>query len=459
MATTSTTGSVTTTGLSGLPISDLLEKLETAENTKLTPLAKQQATNTAKITAFGTLKSTLTALQTATTALTKSATFSPLKATVTGTGVAAASDTTAVAGSYQVKVDKLATAQTSATAGVADKAAAISGSGTMTLTNGAGQTFNIAIANGSSLSDIRSAITNAKAGVSASIVSTGDTTNPYRLVMTADTTGTDAAVTSSFSGSGDVATLLGSSITETQAGANASLSVNGMPITSQTNTVKDAVQGVTMTVSQVGSSTVAVTKDNDTVKASINAFVTAYNAMVTSNKSLTAYNADSTLSGKLLGDGTLRNIQNDIRAAINTTQPGAYSNMAQFGVSLGADGKMTVDDAKLTKALTDKPQDVSDFFAGTTTPVVATGFAKNLGTKLTAILQSSGKLDTVTQGLTTSNKGLEDRYSKLEDTIAATMARYKTQFTGLETNVTSMNSTMTYLTQQFNLMAKNASAS
>lgn len=460
MATTSTTGSVTTTGLSGLPISDLLEKLETAEKTKLTPLATKQASNTAKITAYGTVKSTLTTLQTATTALSKAATFSAVKATVTGTGVAAASDATAVSGSYQVVVTSLATAQSLATTGVADKAAAISGSGIMTLTNGAGKSFDIAIADGSSLADIRNSINSAKAGVSASIVSTGDATNPYKLVMTAGATGTDAAVTSSFSGSGDLSTLLsssanGGSMTELQAAKNAAFTVNGMPITSKTNTVSDAIQGVTLTISQEGSSSIDVAQDTTTIKASINAFVTAYNAMVTSNKALTAYNADSTLSGKLLGDGTLRGIQSDIRSAINNTQPGLYTNMAQFGIALGADGKLAVDDTKLTKALTDTPTDVSNFFSGSK-ETGGTGFAKAMGTQLTTILQSGGKLDTVTSGLTTTNKSLEDQYARLEDTIAATMARYKTQFTALETNVTTMNNTMTYLTQQFAAMNKSS---
>lgn len=460
MATTTSTGSITSTGLSGLPITDLLEKLQDSENTKLTPLATKQAANTAKITAYGTVKSTVTALQTAATALSKAATFGAVKATVSGSGVAAATDSTATAGSYQINVTSLATAQSLATTGVADKTAAISGSGTMNITNGAGKTFNIAIADGSSLNDIKTAINNAKTGMTASVVSTGDTTNPYRLVMTASATGTDAAVTTSFSGTGDLSTLLstsgnGGSMTELQAAKNASLTVNSMTITSQSNTIKDAAQGVTMTISQTGTSTISVAQDTDTIKASITAFVTAYNAMVTSNTSLTAYNADSTLSGKLLGDGTLRGIQSDIRSAINTTQPGVFSNMAQFGVALGADGKLTVDDTKLTAALTDSPSDVATFFSGSTA-TGGTGFAKTLTTKLTTILQSGGKLDTAITGLQTTNKSLEDQYERLEDTIAATMARYKTQFTALETNVTSMNNTMTYLTQQFAAMNKSS---
>lgn len=458
MATTTSTGSITTTGLSGLPITDLLEKLETAENTKLTPIATKKEANTAKITAYGTVKSTLTTLQTATTALSKASTFSAVKATVSGSGVAAAADVTAVAGSYQVVVDKLATAQTLATVGVADKAAAISGSGTMTLTNGAGETFNIAIADGSTLADVRNSINNAKAGISASIVSTGDAATPYRLVMTANATGTDAAVTSNFTGTGDLATLLstsgsGGTMTELQAAKNAEFSVNGMDITSQSNTISDAIQGVALTISQTGSSTITVAQDTDTIKASIKAFVSAYNAMVTSNASLTAYNPDSTLSGKLLGDGTLRGIQNDIRSAINTTQPGLYTNMAQFGVALGSDGKLAIDDTKLTKALTDNPTDVSNFFSGSTV-TGGTGFAKSLGTLLTKTLQTEGKLDTVISGLQATNKALEDQYSRMEDTIATVMARYKTQFTALETSVTSMNNVMTYLTQQFEAMNK-----
>jgi flagellar hook-associated protein 2 len=452
---------ITTVGTSGLPISTLLDQLQTAEESKLLPIATRQKENTSKITAYGTLKSSLTALQTATTNLANAKTFSALKTAVSGTGIAAASDATAVAGSHQVQVTSLAQAQTLATAGVASKTTAIDGSGTLTLTNAKGVGVNVNIAANSTLEDIRSAINAANSGVTASIISTGDTTNPYRLVMSSNTTGTDSSVTASFSGSGSVSTLLsdganGGTMTEQQQAKNATLVVDGLTITSQTNTIKDAIQGVTMTVSQVGSAqTVGVTQDTDSIKASINAFVTAYNAMVSSNKSLTAYNADSTLSGALLGDSTLRGIQNDIRTAINTAQSGTFTNMSQFGVALGADGKMTVNDAKLTAAITDSPKDVTEFFTGSTTSG-SVGFAKTLGSKLTPILQISGKLDAVTTSLTSSNKDLESTYARMEDTIAATMARYKVQFTALETNVTQMNSTMTYLTAQFAAMNKDS---
>jgi flagellar hook-associated protein 2 len=452
---------ITTVGTSGLPISTLLDQLQTAENSKLTPLATKQKANTTKITAYGTLKSSLTALQTAANNLGAAKTFSALKTTVSGTGVSAASDATAIAGSHVVQVTGLAQAQTLSTAGVASKTTGIDGSGTLTLTNGKGVAVNVNIADNSTLEDIRSSINAANAGVTASIISTGDSVNPYRLVMSSNTTGTDAAVTASFTGTGSVSTLLkdsgsGGSMTVQQPAKNATMIVDGLNITSQSNTVKDAIQGVTMTVSQVGGAqTVGVTQDTDAIKASINAFVTAYNAMVSSNKSLTAFNADSTLSGALLGDNTLRGIQNDIRTAINTAQTGAFSNMSQFGVALGADGKLTVNDAKLTTAITEKAADVTEFFAGNTTTGVV-GFSKTLTSKLTPILQTDGKLDAVTTSLNASNKQLESAYEKMEASIEATMARYKVQFTSLETQVTQMNSTMTYLTNQFNAMNKDS---
>jgi flagellar hook-associated protein 2 len=452
---------ITTVGTSGLPISTLLDQLQTAEETKLTPIATKQKENTSKITAYGTLKSSLTALQTAANNLAAAKTFSALKTTVSGTGVAAASDTTAIAGSHVVQVTGLAQAQTLATTGVASKTTGIDGSGTLTLTNAKGVAVNVNIADNSTLEDVRSAINAANAGVTASIISTGDTTNPYRLVMSSNATGTDSSVSASFSGTGSVSTLLsdganGGTMTEQQTAKNATMVVDGLTITSQSNTIKDAIQGVTMTVSQVGAAqTVGVTQDTDSIKTAINAFVSAYNAMVSSNKSLTAFNSDSTLSGALLGDSTLRGIQNDIRTAINTAQTGTFSNMSQFGVALGADGKMTVNDAKLTAALNDSPKDVTEFFTGSTTSG-SIGFAKTLTNKLTPILQTAGKLDAVTTSLTDSNKDLESSYARMEDTIAATMARYKVQFTALESNVTSMNSTMTYLTAQFAAMNKNS---
>jgi flagellar hook-associated protein 2 len=78
---------------------------------------------------------------------------------------------------------------------------------------------------------------------------------------------------------------------------------------------------------------------------------------------------------------------------------------------------------------------------------------------LTNLLSTEGPLESATTGLTKTNESLDDRYSEMEDSINVTIARYRTQFSALDTKVSQNNSTMAYLTEQFSIMAKNSSSS
>jgi flagellar hook-associated protein 2 len=453
--------SITTLGIgSGLQLDSLLTQLETAENTKLEPSAKQKIANTAKISAFGSIKSVLTTLQSSISALKLSKTFTPIAATSSGTGVVVASAASAVPGSYQVKVNNLAAAHNIATQGVASKTTGLVGAGTLSV-GLAGNTANITIAEGSSLSTIRDQINNAGTGVTASIVNTGDAVNPYKLSIASKTTGTDSQVSMSFTGTGSLTTLLSDgahagSMTQVQAASNASLEVNGMAISSQTNTVADAIQGVTMTLKTAGSTqTVDVAKDNTAVTTSIKTFVDAYNKYVAATQSATAFNEDPTLSGKLLGDSTLRGIKSSITSAVTAQQTGDFTIMSQFGIKLTPEGTLQIDNDKLTTALTNNPDGVSGFFTGTTG---VTGFASRLDTKLSNILSTGGALDSVTKGLTKTNTSLDDQAARMSATIASTVARYRTQFAAMDSLVSKGNATMSYLTQQFTAMANQTSS-
>ena len=68
--------SISTLGVgSGLDLSSILDSLEAAEKSTLTPISKQQSSYTAKLSAYGTLKSALESFQTANTALNKADLF------------------------------------------------------------------------------------------------------------------------------------------------------------------------------------------------------------------------------------------------------------------------------------------------------------------------------------------------------------------------------------------------
>jgi len=479
--------SVSSLGIgSGLDLNTLLDQLTTAESAPLTLLQNQQTAYQAKLSAYGTVQSVLSAFQATANKLADSTTFSSVKASVSNTAVmSVATSTSAVAGSYSVNVTSLAQAQSLVSGGqAAQDTAVVKGTLPATLsfdfgkvtgynsstgqyssprfavTAGSTKTVTIDSSN-NTLQGIRDAINKANIGVTASIVNDGNST-PYRLVMTSNATGDTNSMKISSSDS-DLKSLIGydpttmdasgatpNGVRETVRATNANMTVNGIVITSASNTVREAVQGLTMTLAQTGTTSLSVTRDTDSTKSAISAFVTAYNNIQSTASKLTAFDASAGTSSALTGDSVLRNIQTRLRSIMNTPVTGStYSTLSQIGVSFQNDGTISVDDTKLTKALNDNPAAVSQLFGGDGT---TGGVGRAINDTITGFNATNGSLKSAQDGLTQSMKDLGTRYTNEQSRINETIARYRTQFTNLDLMVSQMNSTSTYLTQQFSAL-------
>ena len=190
----------------------------------------------------------------------------------------------------------------------------------------------------------------------------------------------------------------------------------------------------------------------------VQAYVDAYNSLQTTITNQTKYTAvdqgsgtQDSSNGDLLGDGTLRNIQTQVRSMLSTSQSGGdYSLLSQIGVTQNLDGKLEVNSDKLNKALNEKQSSVLTFLSG---DGETTGFATQTSKMLKDILGSDGAIQNAEDGINASLKRLTEQYDRVNSQIEATMARYKAQFTSLSTLVSSMTQTANYLTQQFSAMS------
>lgn len=461
--TTSSTSTATITSLgvgSGLDLDSILTSLEESkEASLLTPITNQETSVNAEITAYGTLTSALTKLQTAAEALADSSLYDSLTTSLSGSGVTAATTSDAVAGTYKLEVTQLAQAQSLTTDGVASKTTAL-GTGTLTLQVGSEDAVSITLtSSNNTLEGIRTAINASGAGVTASIVNDGSGT-PYRLVLTSDSTGTESEMTVSYTSddSTDAASSLfgydGSTgnMTQTVEALDAELTINGISITSQTNTVEDALQGVTLNLTAVGSSqTLTISQDTDAIYDAVSSFVTAYNSYVSTVDTLTSYDADADTAGELLGDSTTRRIStklsSDLYSAVGS---GTFSYLSQLGISLEVDGTLLIDEDTLTAAITDNIDAVSEFFIGTDG---TSGFIGQMTTDLDTYLdEDDGLIVARTDSLATKLEQLEDRYEEKQALIDSEMARWTEQFTQLDTLIASLSSTADYLTTQFDAL-------
>lgn len=388
---------VSTIGVgSGLPLDDLLTKLMTAESQPLTLMAQKEASYQAKLSAYGTLNGALSAFQTAMANLGKSSTFDNLQTTIADKTIfSATAGTKAASGNYQVNVTQLAQAHSISTTGQTSKTALIGAGGSTTLTfqfgtigggtlvdgKYTGATFTqdanqatgtVTITNGNnSLQGIRDAVNAANIGVTATLVSDGSSA-PDHLIFTSNKTGEVSSMKIDVNGDSAMQNLLGydpagtQTLKQTSAAQNTQLTVNGFFVNSATNEVKEAIQGVTLNVTKIGTTTMTIAKDTAAVETSVNAFVKAYNDLNSTLKKLTGYDPVSKTGGLLVGDSTARTIQDQLRNMLSSSLQGlSNSNMSlpQIGVAFQRDGTLAVDSAKLSKAMSTNYDDIAGLFA------------------------------------------------------------------------------------------------
>ncbi|TDX31003.1 flagellar hook-associated protein 2 [Modicisalibacter xianhensis] len=436
---------------SGMDLNGLLDQLKSAERQKLTPIVAQKSNYNAKISAFGKLESALDKFQQAAAKLNEAESFRAVKSNVTGDAFTAAADSTAVAGTYKISVNQLAQAHSMASSGVEDRTSDRY-TGTLKVTVGSEAPLEIDLTGGGSLETIRDAINAEEGKLTASIINDG--TND-RLVLTAKETGLNSQITveSSTDANTDLATLTGSMATTVDA-KDASFKVNNIDITSSSNRVEGAIQGVTLNLAKEtgidSPETLTVSQDGEAIAGNIKSFVDAYNSLKSTMDNLTSFNAETGAAGQLLGDNTMRSVESRLRNVMTgSLGEGSLQMLSDIGIELQLDGKLEVDSEKLDELVANNPESLSRFFGGDN---AVEGFSDKLEATLKTILDEKGLLDNATSGLKDRISSLDDRYERVESSINSTIERYRKQFADMDMLVSQMNSTMTYLSQQFEAM-------
>jgi flagellar hook-associated protein 2 len=301
----------------------------------------------------------------------------------------------ASAGSYDVKVDRIATKATlggSAFAVADPLTTKVFNDGTATSadfavqgTDGTIKTFSLASTN-NSIYGLRDAVNASGAGVTATVVNTGIGANPYQLILTAKDTGTGTTsgkITLAETTSGGPLNSLGiaagtvdspttpTTLTGGTASAGAQISqdaqfvVNGTTLNRKSNVVTDAVDGVTFTLKQGGQTTATtfgVTLDTGTITSQLQDVVSKFNAVVT------AVSTGSKSGGALATDPTIKNLLSQVRAALGGVPAGLsasnpYQTGADVGLKTNRDGTLSLDTTILKAALDANPDAVKKVFA------------------------------------------------------------------------------------------------
>jgi flagellar hook-associated protein 2 len=219
-----------------------------------------------------------------------------------------------------------------------------------------------------SLSTVLSRINNSSAGVTASYDRVND-----KVTLVSRSTGS-VAIGLEDTGGGNFLQTIGAIGTAQSLGKNARFQVDtgsgNVTHSSTTNSVSDAVEGVTLTLLKESATadTVSVAQDLDGAANMVRDLMGQFNSVVDFIKTQTAIDKTSGINGTLAGDFTVTQLSNSLRRIVTEPIDGittGKTTLAEIGLSFGAVGSavgttnlLQLDDAKFKAALTADPAGV-----------------------------------------------------------------------------------------------------
>jgi flagellar hook-associated protein 2 len=412
-------------------VNQIVSNLQTVETPWKNQLTSLQSKDTA-LSNLGTLFSTLS------TDLQSLRDYSGVLASKTGsssdTNVLSllSANSAAVAGTHEVVVQNLARTSSAATDPIA-ASDVLTGSITFKVGVGAWQTVHVGDSStAATLSGLASAINSAGLGVTATVLTNADGT--ARLSLVSQTSGSAGQLTiadsmnnpaspTTFADSTTADDNPGLGLAAIQDGIDAKIMVDGVALTSSSNTVSNAIPGVTFQLLSAGTGAsgtgpvqVVIANDVSSIESAINTFVTDYNATVK------AINAQETKDSSgnpepLFGTAILAQLQQSLQSAMSQTfGTSKINSLISLGISASAsaDGTVSLDNDALSDALNNNFSQVVSLFQDMNS--FGGSFAEtlnNLGSS-----RAGGAISLALSEDTTEEKALNDNISKQEDLIA-----------------------------------------
>jgi flagellar hook-associated protein 2 len=350
---------------SGVDFKALVDQIITLDRRPAVRLEARVAANANRRTALGDVRTALDALRTAADALKAGTPLDAPSVTAGGTDasgralVAATAGAGAAPGTYPLVVERLAAGQKTVGAAGVSSTAALGAAGTFAVN---GQ--NVEVADTDTLAAVRDKVNAlaASTGVRASVVTGG--ASDARLVLTSTGAGAASAFTVSDVSGTLAGTTLGLTGAPAQPARDARVVIDGVPVERASNTITDALPGVSLTLSAADplrTGTLTVERFKGATAEAFKGFVEAY------NKARALVRQQGAAGGALAGDPLLRTVTGALSAQVlgaDAALPADMTSLGAAGITVQKDGTLSLDAARLDAAYASRPDDLRAMLAG-----------------------------------------------------------------------------------------------
>lgn len=436
------------TGLGqGIDVNTFVQLALGGDQANINNLQNQETGINSQSSALAQITSYLTALKSAASALNDplGVVNSELVTSSNSNAVTATAASTATAGTHTIAVTSLATTSSFYSDAVATSTTPLATGDTISISVGGASVATVTVdSTNNTLTNIAAAINTQTTSVRASVINDA---NGARLAFVSAASGApgNLAVTGSLHRTDTTAI----NFTQAVAGLNAVLTVDSVPISSTTNTVSNVINGVTLNLAgPTGGTpvTLTVAPDTSSIATSINQLVSSYNTAINAINAQFQVSANGTGGGPLEADGSLREAQQALLAAIthSVTGSGGQVNLTNLGINVNNDGTLTVNSGGLSTALSSNFSGVQSFLQ-----TASTGFAGNLNTVLSSLTDSiSGVLGLDANGLTQSSQALSQQVSDLQSAMAVKQQNLIAVYARVNTTLQELPLLQSQLSQQ-----------
>lgn len=449
---------------SGIDTGALVTSLvSAARDPKQRVITDRQSTNNAKISALGSASSSLDTFADA------------LNSLLAGTGFAgspASNDPSIAAVSLlpggvpklpaQLEVQQIAAAQTIASAPVSgDTASTQLGAGSFALTVGTGAAVPITLtAPDTSYADLAAAINAAGTGVTASVITDNQGT---RLVMKGATGAANSFTFTNTSANTalDAFTWDGAAggMTRQVQAQDSIIFLDGVEQHYSSNTIDTAIDHLRIDLNKAApgtSVTLASTEPTTSMRDLMVQFVDAYNTLMKALNTASATGTGSASAGVLSGEASIRDMKRQLSQMTSTAlaTSGAYTTLSSIGVSTNRDGTLKLDTAALDKALIADAKGITQMLNPAVKSDTMPGLAGLMDGVRDKIQEKDGSLATAKDKYEKLAADLTKQLEKLNDQMTDYQAQLSKVYTAMETRLSAMKATQSYLEQQVAMWTK-----
>ena len=468
---------------SGVDLNSIVNQLVALERRPLQEMQAQAKSIQTRLSSMGQIQSLFSKLQDSANALGNATLW---------TGVtAASSDTSSVqvragagtpAGSYQVTVQRLAAAQTAASAAALPSATSPVGAGELSIEVGSWTTGNtsftaraggnplrITVTADDTLATLRDKINGSGGAVSAALVTDA---SGSRLTLRSRETGAESGfrvqVTDADGANADGAGLSrfrfdppsGGGLGQTQAASDAQATINGIEVVSASNTMAGVIEGMTLTLGKVSTAPVDITVSTDTegIRKAISGFASAYSDLAKYIADQTRFDPATKAGGPLQGDSAANSLQARLRSLVGAPSAASstLSRLSDIGLQLQRDGSMTVNSARLDNAMGNLTELRRALSAIDTEQPTNAGLARRFADFATAVLGSDGAVANRQAGLRRELTANQARQDKVNERAERTERRLIEQYGALDRNASRLNGLNSFVGAQLAALSRNA---